>query len=238
MGRIPRPADQTDEMNRNIAANIASVRARITAAAERAGRPPGDITLVAVSKTHPAAAVAAAFDAGLRDFGENRVQEAASKIGALRAPCVTPRWHLVGHLQRNKVAVALDLFDILHSVDSERLAEAISAQATRPVRVLIEVNASGEASKYGVAPDEVSGFAERTGGLPNIELIGLMTVAPQVDDPEDVRSVFRTLRRLRDAVGLRELSMGMTDDFEVAVEEGSTLVRVGRAIFGPRPPAG
>ena len=225
-------------MNHNIAANIARVHARISAAAERAGRPPGDITLIAVSKTHPAAAVAAAFDAGLRDFGENRVQEAASKIGALRAQSVTPRWHLVGHLQRNKVAVALDLFDILHSVDSERLAEAISAQATRPVRVLIEVNVSGEASKYGVALDEVSGFAERTGGLPNIELIGLMTVAPQVDDPEDVRSVFRTLRRLRDAVGLRELSMGMTDDFEVAVEEGSTLVRVGRAIFGPPPRAG
>ena len=106
------------------------------------------------------------------------------------------------------------------------------------MRVLIEVNVSGEASKYGVALDEVSGFAERTGGLPNIELIGLMTVAPQVDDPEDVRSVFRTLRWLRDAVGLRELSMGMTDDFEVAVEEGSTLVRVGRAIFGPPPRAG
>ena len=221
-------------MNSDTAANISRVNARIATAAEGAGRLPGDITLVAVSKTHPAAAVAAAFEAGLRDFGENRVQEAASKIGALRAQSVTPRWHLVGHLQRNKVAVALDLFDILHSVDSERLAEAISAQATRPVRILIEVNVSGEVSKFGVPPDEVSGFAERTRGLRNIDLIGLMTVAPQVDDPEEVRSVFRTLRQLRDAVGLRDLSMGMTDDFEVAVEEGSTLVRVGRAIFGAR----
>ncbi len=160
--------------------------------------------------------------------------EAAAKIGALRAQDVAPRWHLVGHLQRNKVAAALNLFDILHSVDSERLAEAISAQATRTVRVFIEVNVAGEASKFGVQPSEATGLAERIGALPNLDLLGLMTVAPQVDDPEDVRRVFRTLRELRDALGLRELSMGMTDDFEVAVEEGSTLVRVGRAIFGAR----
>jgi hypothetical protein len=221
-------------MDSDIAANITRVQARISAAAERAGRWSGDITLIGVSKTRPAGVVAAAFAAGLRDFGENRVQEAASKIGALRAQHVTPCWHLVGHLQRNKVAAALDLFDILHSVDSERLAEAISAQAAGPVRVLIEVNVAGEASKFGVAPGDVAGLAERIGRLPNIELVGLMTVAPQVDDPEDVRPVFRTLRQLRDTVGLRELSMGMTDDFEVAVEEGSTLVRVGRAIFGAR----
>ena len=218
----------------DIARNLAAVRARIDAAAERAGRTPGDITLVGVSKTHPPGAVAAAFSAGLRDFGENRVQEAAAKIDALRAQGVAARWHLVGHLQRNKVAAALNLFDILHSVDSERLAEAISAQATRPMRVFIEVNVTGEASKFGVAPGEAAGLAERIGALPNLDLLGLMTVAPQVDDPEDVRRVFRTLRELRDALGLRELSMGMTDDFEVAVEEGSTLVRVGRAIFGAR----
>lgn len=218
----------------DIARNLAAVRARIGAAAERVGRTPGDITLVGVSKTHPPDAVAAAFAAGLRDFGENRVQEAAAKIDALRAQDVAPRWHLVGHLQRNKVAAALDLFDILHSVDSERLAEAISAQATRPVRVFIEVNVAGEAAKFGVPPGEAAGLAERIGALPKLDLLGLMTVAPQVDDPEDVRRVFRTLRELRDAIGLRELSMGMTDDFEVAVEEGSTLVRVGRAIFGAR----
>jgi pyridoxal phosphate enzyme (YggS family) len=218
----------------DISRNLDAVRARIAAAAERAERSSGDITLVGVSKTHRPDAVAAAFAAGLRDFGENRVGEAAAKIDALRARGIAPRWHLVGHLQRNKVAAALNLFDILHGVDSERLAEAISAAATRSVRVFIEVNVAGEASKFGVAPGEAAGLAERIGALPNLDLLGLMTVAPQVDDPEDVRRVFRALRELRDALGLRELSMGMTDDFEVAVEEGSTLVRVGRAIFGTR----
>lgn len=218
----------------NIARNVAEVNARIASAAERAGRAPGDITLVAISKTHATEVVAAAFAAGLRDFGENRVQEAAAKVIALREQGIRPRWHLVGHLQRNKAASAIDLFDILHSVDSERLAEAISAAAARPVRVLIEVNVAGEDTKFGVAPEAVSKLAARIGNLPHLELAGLMTVAPRVDDPEDVRPVFRQLRQLRDAVGLPELSMGMTDDFEVAVEEGSTLVRVGRAIFGAR----
>ncbi len=218
----------------DIARNIAEVKERIASAAERAGRAPHDITLVAISKTHPAEVVAAAFAAGLRDFGENRVQEAASKVIALRAQGIRPRWHLVGHLQRNKAPAAIDLFDILHSVDSERLAEALSAAAARPVRVLIEVNVAGEGTKFGVAPEAVSKLAARIGDLPHLELAGLMTVAPRVDDPEDARPVFRQLRHLRDAVGLRELSMGMTDDFEVAVEEGSTLVRVGRAIFGAR----
>jgi hypothetical protein len=216
------------------ARRLAAVRARIDAACVRAGRSPSDITLVGVSKTQPAAVVVAAFAAGLRDFGENRVQEAAGKIDAVRALGITPRWHLVGHLQRNKAGAAINLFDILHSVDSERLAEAIDAQAHCSVRVLIEVNVAGEASKFGVAPAAVAALAERIGRLPHIELVGLMTVAPQVDNAEDVRPIFRQLRELRDAVGLAELSMGMTDDFEVAIEEGSTLVRVGRAIFGAR----
>jgi pyridoxal phosphate enzyme (YggS family) len=218
----------------DIAANLSAVRARITAAAERVGRSPHDITLVGVSKTHSLDIVRAALDAGLRDFGENRVQEAAPKIHALREEDGPPRWHLVGHLQRNKVPAAIDLFDILHSVDSERLADAISVAATRPVRVFIEVNVAAEETKFGVAPADVLKLADRLGRLPNVDLAGLMTVAPRVDDPEDVRPVFRALRELRDAIGLRELSMGMTDDFEVAVEEGSTLVRVGRAIFGAR----
>ena len=218
----------------DIATNLATVRARVAAAAERAGRSPHDITLVGVSKTHSVEIVRAAFDAGLRDFGENRVQEATPKIHAMREQGAAARWHLVGHLQRNKVPTAIDLFDILHSVDSERLVEAISAAATREIRVFIEVNVAAEETKFGVSPADVSKLAERVGRLPNIELAGLMTVAPRVDDPEDVRLVFRALRQLRDAVGLRELSMGMTDDFEVAVEEGSTLVRVGRAIFGVR----
>ena len=157
----------------------------------------------------------------------------------LRERGIAPCWHLVGHLQRNKVGAAIGRFDILHSVDSERLADAISERAETPIKVLIEVNVAGEASKHGVAPGDVSALAGRVARMPNIELVGLMTVAPRADDPEDVRPVFRTLREIRDSLGLPELSMGMTDDFEVAVEEGSTLVRVGRAIFGePRRRAG
>ncbi len=217
-----------------IGARLAVVRARIAAAAERAGRDPNDITLIGVTKTHGVDAIAAACDAGLRDFGENRVQEAAQKVAALHGKVPAARWHLIGHLQRNKAAAAIGLFDILHSVDSERLAETIDAHAERPVRVLLEVNVSGEASKFGVPPADVAAIAERIGRLPGIELVGLMTVAPSVADAEAVRPVFQTLRELRDTAGLRDLSMGMTDDYEVAVEEGSTLVRVGRAIFGSR----
>src|SRR6185295_5350612 len=192
-----------------IAANIVAVRARIGAACERSGRDPRDITLVGVSKTQPAAAVAAAWGAGLRDFGENRVQEAADKIPSLRAQGVAPVWHLIGHLQTNKAAAAIDLFDILHSVDSERIAAVIDSRAWRRLRVLLEVNVSGEASKQGVTPGEAARITEHLGGLRNLDLAGLMTVAPQADDPESVRPVFRRLRELRDAIGLRELSMGM-----------------------------
>jgi hypothetical protein len=145
-----------------------------------------------------------------------------------------PRWHLVGHLQRNKVGPALELFDILHSVDSDRLAEQIAARARRTVPVLVEVNIGGEATKFGAAPGDLPGLVGRLRLLPNLDVRGLMAVAPRVDDAEQVRSLFRELRQLGEQLGLRELSMGMTDDFEVAVEEGSTLVRVGRAIFGPR----
>ena len=221
-----------------IAVRLGAVRARIEAACARSGRDPASVTLIGVTKTHPAAAIAEAVSAGLRDCGENRVQEAAPKIAALREREVVPRWHLVGHLQTNKVNAALGLFDILHSIESERLAAAISARAGRPVGVLIEVNVAAEESKHGIATEEAGALASRIGALPGLELLGLMTVAPQATDPEAVRPVFRRLRELRDALGLRELSMGMTDDFEVAVEEGSTLVRVGRAIFGPRPAPG
>lgn len=217
-----------------IATNLASVRARIHAAAARTGRRSRDITLVAVSKSQPATAVAEAYRAGLRDFGENRVQEAGAKIIQLRAAGCTPRWHFVGNLQRNKIRVALDLFDILHCVDSVSLAEAIDARAPGLVPVLVEVNVAGEPTKRGVAPADVAAVVQRLRQLPNIDVRGLMTVAPRVERQEEARPVFRELRKLRDALGLKDLSMGMTDDFEVAVEEGSTLVRVGRAIFGPR----
>jgi pyridoxal phosphate enzyme (YggS family) len=217
-----------------IADRLARVRARIVVACERADRDPGDVTLVAVSKTHPAAAICEAYEAGQRHFGENRVQEGAAKIDELRASGIDATWHLLGHLQTNKVKAAIERFDILHGVDSERLAEEISERAELPVKVFLEVNVAGEATKHGISPEAVQTTVDALRVLPNVDLIGLMTVAPMVDDPEDVRPVFRRLRELRDGCGLHGLSMGMTDDFEVAIEEGATVVRVGRAIFGPR----
>jgi pyridoxal phosphate enzyme (YggS family) len=227
-----------------IADNLRSVRERVAAACERAGRSPDEVTIVGVSKTFSPPLVVEACRAGLRDIGENRVQEAADKIPAVEALGPRPRWHLVGHLQTNKVKTALGLFDIIHSVDSLRLAEFISRHAeTLPLRqagplpILLEVNVTGEGSKFGLRPEETGWALEQIALLPGLAAQGLMTVAPLVDDPEEVRPVFRELRRLRDALGLRDLSMGMTDDFEVAIEEGATMVRIGRAIFGPREPA-
>jgi pyridoxal phosphate enzyme (YggS family) len=210
-----------------------AVRGRIRAAAERAGRDPASITLIAVSKTHPASAVRAAMADGLRDFGENRVQEGIAKAAEFGA-AESPTWHLIGHLQTNKVRAALETFAILHAVDSERLLRAISAAASRPIQVFIEVNVAGEATKFGVRPEDVAALVAVGGRLPNIEVAGLMTVAPRTADPEEIRPVFRTLRGLASANGLPALSMGMTDDFEVAIAEGATHIRVGRAIFGER----
>ncbi len=218
-----------------IAARVSEVRERIAAACARAGRRPDEVTLIAVTKGHGVAAIEQAYAAGMRDFGENRVQEASAKIAELRRRGLSPRWHLIGHLQRNKVPAAIDLFDILHTVDSERLAEAIDTRASQRVPALVEVNVAGEATKHGVPPAAAAEFAERLLRYANLDVRGLMTVAPQVDDPEDARAVFRELRRMRDDLGFSELSMGMTGDFEVAIEEGATLVRVGRAIFGSRP---
>jgi pyridoxal phosphate enzyme (YggS family) len=211
------------------------VRQRIVAACDRAGRSPDDVTIVAVSKGFPAPFIEEALRAGLADIGENRVQEAQSKFAELSERDVRPRWHLVGHLQTNKVRTALGLFDIIHSVDSLKLAEAIDRHAAKPAPVLIEVNIGGEATKYGFASDETLAACEKIASLSRVDVQGLMTVAPLVSEPEAVRPVFRRLRELRDALGLPHLSMGMTDDFEVAIEEGATMVRIGRAIFGPRP---
>jgi pyridoxal phosphate enzyme (YggS family) len=219
-----------------IAENLQAVRERVAAACQRAGRFPDEVVIVAVSKTFPATLVAEACRSGLTDIGENRVQEAAGKIPQMEALGSHPRWHLVGHLQTNKVKTALGLFDIIHSVDSLRLAEAISRQAETPAPVLLEVNVGGEASKFGFTPAEAGRAAKQMARLPGLSVQGLMTVAPLSADPEEVRPVFRELRHLRDALGLRHLSMGMTDDFEVAIEEGATMVRIGRAIFGPREP--
>jgi len=215
-----------------VAERLALIRERVARAAERSGRSPAEVTIVAVSKFFPTQAIEEAAAAGIAHIGENRVQEAAAKVSSLRHLPVT--WHMIGHLQTNKAKTALELFDIIQTVDSLRLAEALSRRADRAIPVLLEVNVAGEASKFGLSPPEVPQTAEAVARLPHLDMRGLMTMAPLVGDPEEVRPVFRELRRLRDALGLAELSMGMTDDFEVAIEEGATLVRIGRAIFGER----
>ena len=217
-----------------IAEQLEAVRLRIAGACLRGGRSPEDVTLVAVVKGFPPEASREAVAAGVRHLGENRVQEAAARRPDLNDPPLDVVWHMVGHLQTNKVATALNLFDIIQSVDSLHLAQAISRRAHTNVPVFLEVNVAGEATKYGFAPEELPAAAEAIARLPHIEVRGLMTVAPLLGDQQQVRPVFRQLRELGRALGLRELSMGMTDDFEVAVEEGATVVRIGRAIFGER----
>lgn len=218
-----------------IADNLQRVRDRIAKAAVSAGRDPAEITLVAVCKTFGTGHIRAAFLAGVRHFGENRVQEAADKIPHLADLTPRPTWHMIGHLQHNKAKAALELFDVIHSVDSLRLAQSLAGRAApRTLPVLLEVNVAGEASKFGFGLQEVEDAALAIGAVPSIELRGLMTVAPLTSDREEARPVFRKLRALRDRLGLRDLSMGMTDDFEVAIQEGATIVRIGRAIFGDR----
>jgi len=187
-----------------------------------------------VTKTIDVPAITAAFNAGIRNFGENRVPEAKPKVEQLQSLRAHLTWHMVGHLQTNKAKTAVDIFDIIHSVDSLKLAETLSRHSRKKLPVFIEVNVSGEPSKSGFPPPEVDEAVGRIGKLPSIEIEGLMTIAPWVSDAEEVRPVFRQLRQMRDALGLRHLSMGMTDDFEVAIEEGATLVRIGRAVFGER----
>ncbi len=223
----------------DIAGNVAGVRARIAAAAARSGRRPEEITLVAVTKGVDLARIRAAVAAGITDVGESRVQEAAPKVAALRADV---RWHLVGHLQRNKAGLAAGLFSVIHSLDSIRLAGDLSRRAPRPLDVLLEVNVARERQKFGVAPDDLAPLVRGILQLPRLRVAGLMTIPPQHPDPERARPVFRRLRELRDELArvlgtsLPHLSMGMSDDVEVAVEEGATFVRLGRALFGPPPP--
>ncbi len=222
----------------DIAENVAAVRARMEAAAARAGRDPASVRLIGASAAFKGVTVEqmlAAMDAGLRDFGENRVQEAEAHIEALGSRAKDATWHLIGHLQSNKAREALGCFDILQTIDSVRLAQQLSSRAINPTRILLEVNVAGESSKFGFAPAEVAGAVAAIRALPNLQLDGLMTIAPQVDDPEQVRPYFRELRHMSETHGLKELSMGMTDDFEVAIEEGATMIRVGRALFGGRP---
>ena len=223
--------------------NIASVLGRIKSAVLAAGRNPEELTLVAVSKTAPVQSVKRAFGAGLAVFGENRIQEAGEKMQALKA---TPaRWHFIGHLQTNKARAALKLgFELIHSVDSERLFFELEKQAAllniEAQDVLVEIKLSHEPSKHGLMPEELFGFLEKSRGAKHINIVGLMTMPPWSEDSGAARPYFRKLRELRDEArrrgfsGIGALSMGMSGDFEVAIAEGATLVRVGEAIFGAR----
>ena len=224
-------------MFEHIRRHLDEIRARLAAAAERSGRSPEAVTLVCVTKNRSLDEIKAALEAGAPIVAENRVQEAARKIPGLPHTVI---WHLIGHLQRNKAKQAIELFDMIHSVDSLRLAEEIekrAASAQQVVPVLIEVNVAGETSKFGVTPEEAPELAAAMSTMAHVDLGGYMTMAPFVDDAEEVRSVFRALRELRDRLRdeqnleLPHLSMGMTQDYEVAVEEGATMVRIGSAIF-------
>jgi PLP dependent protein len=212
----------------SIKENVANIRERIARAAERAGRDPAAIKLVAVIKNVPLERVFEAIEAGVTDLGENRVQEAAARYQAIKEKYPAVTRHFIGHLQRNKVGQALNMFDIIQSVDSERLAEEIDRSAARPVPVLIEVNTSGEAAKFGAAPDKTLELVRAVAVLTKIKVLGLMTIGPLAGA---ARPAFRQLRELRDRAGLQSLSMGMTGDFETAIEEGADLVRIGRGIF-------
>ena len=224
----------------DLAANIQKVQARICAACGRVGRDPASVALLAVAKTQPAEAVQAAAGCGLTLFGENKVQEAKAKIPLCPSRL---RWHMVGHLQSNKAREAVELFEMIESVDSLRLAEEINKRAEQSAKrmaVLLEVNLAGEASKFGYAPERLLAELKDFNALPRLEIHGLMTVPPWSPVAENVRPHFRRLRELREraeavlGAPLPVLSMGMTGDFEVAIEEGATLVRIGTAIFGER----
>jgi PLP dependent protein len=230
----------------DVAARLAEVRGRIADAARGAGRPVESVTLIAVSKTFRAEHVREVLAAGATDFGENRVQEAEEKIPQVGAGGDALRWHLIGHLQSNKVNKALDLFDLIHGVDSLDLAQAIGRRAEgrgTPASVLLQVNVAEKESQHGFPIGDLRTGAEQLAGIPGLSLDGLMCIAPLVERPDDARPAFRALAQLHRELGdtvraaghpWRHLSMGMTNDYPVAIEEGATLVRVGRAIFGER----
>jgi pyridoxal phosphate enzyme (YggS family) len=213
---------------------IDKVEERIQAAARRAGRPRKDITLVAVTKKFPAEVIRAAYDLGLRVFGENYVQEFQGKHLAL-ADLAGAEFHLIGHLQSNKVRVAADLFQVIETIDSDKLARRLDQMLAHPRDVMIEVKLSEEQSKAGAAPEELSALIEAIHGCANLRLIGLMTMPPWNADPEAARPYFKRLAELARMHRLEKLSMGMSHDLETAIEEGATHVRVGQALFGPRP---
>ena len=222
--------------------NYKNVEARVRAAAVRCGRSPEEITLIAVSKTKPLSDIEALIRIGVREFGENKPQELKEKYDTVSQPV---HFHQIGHLQTNKVKYVIDRAVLIHSVDSVHLAEQIQKEAEKrgiTAEVLIEVNAAGEDTKFGVSISETEALVREIAGFPNVHICGLMTIAPFVDDPEENRPVFRAMKQLLldiksqkiDNVDMNVLSMGMTNDFEVAIEEGATMVRVGTAIFGER----
>jgi pyridoxal phosphate enzyme (YggS family) len=227
-----------------LAERLAQVRDKIDAAARRVNRAADEITLIAISKTHPTATLRAGLELGISDFGENRVQEAEGKIMELGRAAA--RWHLVGHLQSNKAARAVQLFDCIHSLDSVALAERLNrlcgAEGREVLPVLIQVDLGGEETKTGIDPGKLPELLPALTGCPRLRLIGLMTLPPYFENPDCARPYFKTLRKLRDELQLQghfgegagELSMGMSHDFEIAIEEGATMVRVGTAIFGER----
>jgi len=222
----------------DIRANLERVRERVARAAERAGRRAEDVLLVGVSKTVDVARIRQAIEAGVPALGENWVQEARGKIAELGHPVP---WHLIGHLQTNKARDAVEQFDVVQSLDRLDLARELDKRARargRVVETLVEVNVGGEASKSGVMPDGLGALLEAIAALPSVKVRGLMAIPPEGKEPDDSRVWFRALRKLGEQHGLRELSMGMSGDFEVAIEEGATIVRVGTLIFGPRPPRG
>jgi len=235
-----------DPAQEPLAVRLADVRARVATAAQKSGRRPGEVTLVAISKTHPASVISQVCQLGATDFGENRVQEAEGKIAEIGREKV--RWHLVGHLQANKARRAVNLFDVIHSVDTldlaQRLDRLCAEEGRETLPVLIQVHLGHEETKSGIDESELTHLVESLGPLTHVKLIGLMTLPPFFDDPEQSRPFFRRLRELRDELKQRgafeertgELSMGMTHDFEVAIEEGATMVRIGTAIFGERVP--
>ncbi|MFH1190219.1 MAG: YggS family pyridoxal phosphate-dependent enzyme [Candidatus Omnitrophota bacterium] len=225
-------------MPETIAGNIKSVTERMARCCEKSGRPRDCARLIVVTKAASVLQAEEAMRSGACDLGENRVQDALVKYRAIGDRV---KWHLIGHLQTNKVRDAVGIFSLIHSVDSIKLARAIDKEAAKAGKrqsILIQVNVSGEDSKFGIPPGDAAGFLKEASAYPNISIEGLMTIAPESADPEASRPHFRKLRELRDAIrntqyAIRTLSMGMTNDFEAAIEEGSTIIRVGRAIFGP-----
>lgn len=223
-----------------IVQNIALIRRRIAEACKRVGRDPQSVTLVAVSKTFGAELIRQALDSGLEDFGENYVQEFREKIDAFRDRRI--RWHFIGHLQSNKVRYIVDSVHLIHSLDSLKLATEIQKRSGQPIDALIEVHTTSEATKTGVRPEDVADLVKKISTFDRIRIRGLMTMGPFSDDPNDSRPSFRTLADVKrsveaegiEGVSMDQLSMGMTHDFEVAIEEGATLVRIGTAIFGER----